>query len=232
MSQARRSRAAAVLGMAALLAQRATAAEWPEGFVDLVEAVPGLQVEARYAGSDNFVGAPIDGYEQARALATREAAAALAAVQSELRGFGLGLRVYDAYRPTRAVAHFMRWAADPQALAMKARFYPQLAKDRLVAEGYIAAHSSHSRGSTVDLTLVGIGPDGALSELDMGTPWDFFGPESWPDSDRVPPQARANRLLLRGLMLRHGFLPYEQEWWHFTLSDEPHPDRAFDFPVR
>jgi D-alanyl-D-alanine dipeptidase len=221
----------AALLLAAVLAGRPLAAEPPPGFVDLAEAVPGLQVEARYAGPDNFVGAPIDGYRRARALATVAAAEALGRVQADLRRFGLGLRVYDAYRPERAVAHFMRWAADPGATATKARFYPRVPKQRLVAEGYIADRSSHSRGSTVDLTLVAPGPDGQLRELDMGTPWDFFGPESWPDSRQVPPQARANRLLLRAIMVRHGFAPYPQEWWHFSLRDEPHPTESFDFPV-
>lgn len=216
----------------ALLAAAPIAAEPPQGFVDLARAVPGLQVEARYAGADNFVGRPIDGYEAPRALATNAAATALAAAQDELRGFGLGLRVYDAYRPERAVAHFMRWAADPEDRSLKDRFYPRISKQRLVPEGYIAARSSHSRGSTVDLTLVAFGPGDTARPLDMGTPWDFFGPESWPDSDRVSPQARANRLLLRQLMIRHGFAPYPQEWWHFTLRDEPHPERSFDFPVR
>jgi D-alanyl-D-alanine dipeptidase len=226
-----RSRAAlAALSLASALAVPA-AAEPPEGFVDLAEAVPGLEVEARYAGSDNFVGAPIEGYRAPRALATRAAAEALGRVQAELRRFGLGLRVYDAYRPERAVAHFMRWAADPGASATRPRFYPDVPKQRLVAEGYIARRSSHSRGSSVDLTLVALGPDGGSRELDMGTPWDFFGPESWPDSPRVPAQARANRLLLREVMLRHGFAPYAKEWWHFTLRDEPHPDESFDFPV-
>jgi len=220
-----------LLLLAATLAPGPVSAGPPEGFVDLAEAVPGLQVEARYAGSDNFVGGPIDGYRRASALATVAAADALGRVQAELSRFGLGLRVYDAYRPARAVAHFMRWARDPQATAMKQRFYPDVAKPRLVAEGYIAERSSHSRGSTVDLTLVAPGPDGELQELDMGTRWDFFGPESWPDSDRVPPQARANRLLLRELMLRHGFAPYAREWWHFSLRDEPYPERIFDFPI-
>jgi D-alanyl-D-alanine dipeptidase len=223
--------APALLSLLAVLAAGPLAAEPPPGFVDLAEAVPGLQVEARYASSDNFVGTPIDGYRRARAWATVAAAEALGRAQSELRRFGLGLRVYDAYRPERAVAHFMRWVADPGASATKARFYPDVPKSRLLAEGYIAPRSSHSRGSTVDLTLVATGPDGELRELDMGTPWDFFGAESWPDSARVPAQARANRLLLREVMLRHGFAPYAQEWWHFTLRDEPHPQRSFDFPI-
>lgn len=224
-------RRAALLLLLALLLAGAVSAAPPAGFVDLAEAVPGLEVEARYAGSDNFVGAPVDGYRRPRAWATVETAEALRGVQAELARFGLGLRIYDAYRPARAVAHFMRWAQDPADVATKSRYYPDLPKERLVPEGYIAEHSSHSRGSTLDLTLVARGPDAAPRELDMGTPWDWFGPESWPDSARVPPQARANRMLLREVMTRHGFTPYAQEWWHFTLRDEPHPDQTFDFPI-
>jgi D-alanyl-D-alanine dipeptidase len=202
----------------------------PEGFVYLDVAIPDIAVELRYFTSDNFVGRPVDGYVHAHAILSKPAAAALARVQESLRPFGLGLKVFDAYRPQRAVDHFVRWAADLQDRETKAKYYPRVAKKDLFSEGYIAARSSHSRGSTVDLTIVFRAPDGTVKELDMGSSWDFFGPISWPASDAVSAQQRANRTLLRTLMMNHGFQPYTQEWWHFTLRNEPHPETYFDFP--
>lgn len=203
----------------------------PNGFVDVVARIPDLEVDLRYLGSDNFVGRPIPGYEAERVILTAAAAAALAKVQEELRPMGLGLLVYDAYRPERAVAAFVRWAEDLEDQAMKEQFYPDVAKESLFREGYIASRSSHSRGSTVDLTIVARGEEG-VSPLDMGTPFDFFSHLSWPDNRAVSPQDRANRLLLQSLMKKHGFEPYPKEWWHFTLRDEPFPEKAFDFPIR
>lgn len=200
----------------------------PPGFVDLREAVPGIVLDLRYAGSHNFVGAPIDGYVRPRALLTHLAAAALGKVQKDLAPFGFGLKVFDAYRPQRAVDHFVRWSRDAADLKGKAEFYPQVDKSRLFELGYIAEKSGHSRGSTVDLTLVVLA-DG--SELDMGSPYDLFDPISWPDSPNVSPGQRAHRLLLREAMLRAGFKPYGEEWWHFTLDNEPFPETYFDFPV-
>jgi D-alanyl-D-alanine dipeptidase len=207
------------------------AAALPEGFVYADEAVPGLVVDLRYAGPDNFVGGRVDGYEAARVILSEPAARALAAVQRDLAPFGLGLKVFDAYRPERAVAHFLRWAETPDDPSVKRHYYPDIDKHRLFEEGYVATRSSHSRGSTVDLTLVALG-DGAPVELDMGTPFDFFGRESWPDFADLAPEQRANRLLLRLVMERHGFKPFDMEWWHFTLRDEPFPETYFDFPVR
>lgn len=203
----------------------------PPGFVDLADAVPGIAVELRYAGHHNFIGTPIDGYETAGsrgrgALLTHPAASALGRAQEVLRPFGLGLLVYDAYRPQRAVDHFVRWSHDLEDQRMKADFYPEVDKARLFELGYIAQKSGHSRGSTVDLTLVSLA-DGR--PLDMGSPWDFFDPLSWPDSAAVPAAARAHRLLLRTVMMAQGFRPYDQEWWHFTLENEPFPDTYFDF---
>jgi len=197
--------------------------------VDLAGVAPSIALDIRYAGSDNFVGAPVDGYGAPRCWLTRPAAEALALVQRDLASEGLGLLVYDCYRPQRAVDHFVRWAADPTDLATKAEHYPNVAKDRLFAEGYVAARSSHSRGSTVDLTLVRRA-DG--EPLDMGSPWDFFDPLSHGDSRAVSRQARSHRMRLRAVMDRHGFEPYEPEWWHFTLRDEPFPDRYRDVPIR
>jgi D-alanyl-D-alanine dipeptidase len=201
----------------------------PGDFVDLQDAVPGIAVELRYFGSNNFLGRRVVGYEANVVYLTAPAAAALAAVQAQLAGDGLGLKVFDAYRPQRAVDDFMRWAANPDDTAMKAAYYPALDKAQLIPQGYIAERSGHSRGSTVDLTLVELASG---DEVDMGSPYDFFDPISWPDSNAVADPARASRAKLRDIMLRHGFQPLDQEWWHFTLRDEPHPATYFDFPVR
>jgi len=199
------------------------------GFVDATTFAPGLSVEMRYAGADNFVGARIDGYGAARCWLTREAARALGYVQADLAPAGLGLRVYDCYRPQRAVDHFVRWAADPADLHTRARYYPDVPKSRLFEEGYIALRSGHSRGSTVDLTLVRL-VDGA--PLDMGTPFDFFGPRSHTEATDVTAAQHANRLLLREALERRGFENFPKEWWHYTLRGEPWPDRYFDVPIR
>ena len=200
------------------------------GFVEVREAIPGVMVDLRYLTADNFVGEPIDGYAADRCYITAEAARALGRVQHELAHFGLGLKLFDAYRPQRAVDHFVRWAEDLDDTRMKTRYYPDVAKENLFRDGYIAARSGHSRGSTVDLTIVS--PDGGgAKELDMGTPWDYFGPRSWPASLEVTPQQRANRMLLQALMVKHGFRPLAEEWWHFTLEDEPFPETYFDFVV-
>ena len=200
----------------------------PAGFVYLDEAVPEVIINARYAGSDNFVGAPVDGYLVPRAVLTTPAATALRQVAATLAPFGLGLKVFDGYRPQTAVNHFMRWAADLQDTRTKTNYYPRVAKEDLFRDGYIAEKSGHSRGSTVDLTLVNLA-DG--NELAMGTPFDFFGPESWPDYQKLDAQIRANRALLQQVMLRGGFRALAQEWWHFTLDQEPWPERYFDFPI-
>lgn len=200
----------------------------PEGFVDIKEEIEGVVIEARYAGTDNFIGRPVDGYRANKAVISVEAAAKLKLVQAELAEKGLGLKVFDAYRPQRAVDHFMRWIDDKADIAAKEAYYPDVSKDQLVPEGYIAEKSGHSRGSTIDLTIISLA-DG--SELDMGSPWDFFGPVSHALNDSIPEQAQQNRQLLRTLMLKHGFAPYEYEWWHFTLKDEPHKDTYFDFVI-
>ena len=203
----------------------------PAGFVYLDEAVPGVLVDLRYYGSDNFVGRPVDGYGHPYPVLSVAAARALAKVQAALTGFGLGLKIYDAYRPQRAVDHFVRWAKDLNDRKTKAKHYPDVAKENLFKEGYIAARSSHSRGSTVDLTIVYRDDGGAVRDLDMGSPYDFFSPVSWPSSKAVSAQQRANRALLHVVMMAYGFAPYEQEWWHFTLENEPFPDTYFDFPL-
>lgn len=199
------------------------------GFVLLTDAVPDAILEIRYHSTYNFVGARVDGYAQPCALITREAAAALREVSDEAVLAGLRLKIYDVYRPQRAVDHFVRWAADLSDDAMKPVFYPDVDKTKLFDEGFIARRSGHSRGSTVDLTLVD-----ALSgrELDMGGPFDFFGELSYAEYTRtLTPAQIANRRTLRELMLGHGFRPLRTEWWHFTLEDEPYPDTYFDFEV-
>ncbi len=204
----------------------------PQGFDDLTTVIPGVALEIRYFSANNFIGAPIDGYLTPRCLLTQPAAEALAQVQEELKPFQLALKVFDCYRPQRAVDHFVRWASDMKDTRMKQQFYPEVAKKDLFAQGYIAAKSSHSRGSTVDLTLVSVGPKGETVELDMGTGYDLFSPLSWPDAPGIAPASRAHRLLLQSLMTRHGFKPYAQEWWHFTLANEPFNDTYFTFPVQ
>ncbi len=201
----------------------------PSGFVDLKETVPSVAVELRYYGENNFMGQRIDGYEAPICYVSISAAQALKAVQEELSSFGLGLKLFDGYRPQRAVNHFVRWAKDLNDTTMKGSYYPNVQKSELFEKGYIAARSGHSRGSTVDLTLIDLATS---KELDMGTGFDFFSPLSSPTSREVTLQQRANRLLLRSLMLRHGFRPLEEEWWHFTLENEPYPMTYFDFSVR
>jgi D-alanyl-D-alanine dipeptidase len=203
----------------------------PEGFVYVEELIPNIRVELRYLTDDNFIGRPVDGYTKSRCILTKEAAQALKKVQEELNRFGLGLKIYDAYRPQRAVSHFVRWAKDLDDVKMKSAYYPHVKKTELFRGGYIADRSSHSRGSTVDVTIVSIKESEGYSELDMGTGFDLFDPKSWPDNPSMSADQRAHRLLLRTLMTKHGFQPYSKEWWHFTLEKEPYPGAYFDFPV-
>jgi D-alanyl-D-alanine dipeptidase len=236
----------------------------PEGFVYLDDIDPTIIQEMRYATAYNFVGEPIDGYDEAQCVLTREAARALAQVQADLRPRRMSLKVYDCYRPQRAVDHFVRWIRlvdrpgyEGDDEAMKEAFFPAVEKRRLFREGYIARRSGHSRGSTVDLTVVRLphtprttypqppgrlprcdapavgGPGGRLDEgdLDMGTAYDCFTPLSMTDSPDVSAAARANRRLLREAMGRRGFRNYPQEWWHYTLRGEPYSGRYFDFTI-
>lgn len=207
----------------------ARAAGLPDGFTYVSKAVPDAVLDVRYYTDYNFVGARVDGYMAPKVILTRQAAEALAGVQADLKPFGLSIKVYDGYRPQRAVDHFVRWGKDIGDTKMKSVFYPDVDKKNLFRDGYIASKSGHSRGSTVDLTIM----DAATGkDLDMGSPFDFFGPPSWPENKAMSPEVRANRALLRQVMARHGFKPLKEEWWHFTLRDEPYPDTYFDFPVR
>jgi zinc D-Ala-D-Ala dipeptidase len=206
----------------------AAAQDRPAAFVDASTVVPGLTADIRYAGSHNFVGRPIDGYQAPCCLLTQAAASALAEVARDLAPRGLVIKVFDCYRPVRAVMNFVRWARDLNDAAAKAEFYPNVDKRTLFRDGYIASHSGHSRGSTADLTLATA--DG--HELDMGTPFDFFSPRSWTADASISPEQHANRMTLAAAMRRRGFRGYDKEWWHFTLRNEPFPATYFDFPVR
>ena len=200
----------------------------PSGFVLLADYVPQIIQEIRYYSTYNFIGDRIDGYEEPCALLTIEAARALKAVSSEIVVQGYRLKVFDAYRPVSAVKHFVLWGIEDQDLRMKPYFYPELEKQELFVKGYIAKQSSHSRGSTVDLTLLDMRTG---KELDMGGPFDLFSEVSHPDYRGITEEQYANRMLLRRAMLRAGFRPIACEWWHFTLENEPYPDTYFEFPV-
>lgn len=201
------------------------------GMVDIRGLVPDIAQDIRYFGSDNFVGARVDGYEAPRCWLKREAAEALARVEAALRDRHLRLRVYDCYRPARAVAHFMRWAGDTSDLKTKAAHYPDLDKPQLLGS-YIAPVSGHSRGATLDLTLLQCDAAGAdCRALDMGTDFDFFGTRANTDSPEATDAQRGNRHLLREAMAAQGFRNYPMEWWHYTFQPEPTPDTVYDVPV-
>ncbi|MBR6299519.1 MAG: M15 family metallopeptidase [Clostridia bacterium] len=200
-----------------------------EGFVNISEAIPDILLDIRYYSTFNFIGERIDGYLQPVALITKETAKCLKEVSGELKAKGYRLKVFDAYRQQMAVDHFMRWAQDVSDLRMKEFFYPEIEKSVLIPQGYIAAHSGHSRGSTVDLTLFDMRTQ---KETDMGSPFDYFGERSHPDYRGITEEQYTNRMVLQKAMLTHGFRPLSSEWWHFTLKDEPYPDTFFSFPVR
>jgi D-alanyl-D-alanine dipeptidase len=200
----------------------------PSGFVVLADYVPHIVQEIRYYSTYNFIGERIDGYEEPCALLTKEAARALKSVSNEMIVHGYRLKIFDAYRPACAVKHFVLWGIEDQDIRMKPYFYPDLQKRELFEQGYIAKNSSHSRGSTVDLTLLDMSTG---KELDMGSPFDLFSVVSHPDYKGITEQQYENRMMLQRAMVRNGFEPIDCEWWHFTLKDEPYPDTYFDFPV-
>lgn len=201
----------------------------PEGFVYVKTVIPDLDVELRYYTENNFVGDTIDGYEANVLILTKATAEKLKLVQDELQQLNLCLKVYDGYRPQQAVNHFMRWAKVLNDTINKAQFYPDVAKRNLFREEYIATRSGHSRGSTLDLTIV----NGETGEpLDMGSPYDFFGQQSWVNFEGITEVQKANRQLLQTIMLNHNFRNYAKEWWHFTLRWEPFPKTYFDFEVK
>ena len=217
-------------------------------FVTITDVVPDVILEIRYYGTYNFVGTRIDGYEEPTALLTRQAADSLRAVSDDLVKQGYRLKIFDAYRPQKSVDHFVRWAANIPDTLMKPYFYPDLDKNVLFEQEYICEKSVHTRGSTVDLTLFDMVTE---KEVDMGGTFDWFGPESHPDFCGDPATGQytgnnstsctgrsitaeqfENRMILRQAMLRHGFKPFNSEWWHFTLKDEPFPETYFTFPVK
>ena len=200
----------------------------PSGFVLLGDFVPQAIQEIRYYSTYNFIGERIDGYEQPCALLTAEAARALKSAANELAVQGYRIKVFDAYRPACAVRHFVLWGIEDTDVRMKPFFYPDLEKQELFAKGYIAKLSSHSRGSAVDLTLLDMATG---KELDMGSPFDFFGEISHPSYTGITPEQYENRMILQRAMLRAGFEILDCEWWHFKLKNEPYPDTYFEFPV-
>ncbi len=200
----------------------------PDGFVYVQDEIPDLEVELRYFTDHNFVGTPIDGYASNRLILTRAATEALKKVQEELRNQNLCLKVYDGYRPQRGVNHFVRWAKDLADTINKGEFYPEIEKQFLFSEGYIASKSGHSRGSTMDLTII----DADTGELlDMGGFFDFFGEKSWTDNNEITAVQKQNRGILQSVMEKHNLRNYPKEWWHYTLRREPFPDTYFDFLV-
>ena len=200
----------------------------PSGFVLLADFVPSIVQEIRYYSTYNFIGERIDGYEEPCALLTKEAARALKGAGNELVVQGYRMKVFDAYRPACAVKHFVLWGIEDQDIRMKPYFYPDLEKQALFAEGYIAKQSSHSRGSAIDLTLLDMKTG---KEVDMGSPFDLFSEVSHPDYRGITQEQYENRMLLQKVMVRNGFVPLSCEWWHFVLKNEPYPETYFEFPV-
>ena len=197
-------------------------------FVLLSDYVPAILQEIRYYSTYNFIGDRIDGYEDPCAILTADAARALKSVSNELNVKGYRLKIFDAYRPVSAVKHFTLWGIEDLDLRMKPFFYPELEKQELFRKGYIASRSSHSRGSTVDLTLLDMRTG---REVDMGSPFDLFSEVSHSDYRGITAEQYDNRMLLQSAMIRNGFVPIDCEWWHFTLREEPFPDTLFEFPV-
>lgn len=201
----------------------------PAGFLYADEVVEDAIIDAKYAGTDNFLGVPVDGYFKPLVVVTREIAEPLVCAADELRARGYLVKLYDSYRPQRAVDHFVRWAADADDCRRKPVHYPGVPEKRMMFElGYIARRSGHTRGCAVDLTLVDMVTH---QELDMGSIFDFMDPRSHPDAEGLSPLQRENRALLSGVMLPLGFRPNPCEWWHFSLQNEPYPDTYFDFLI-
>ena len=202
------------------------------GFVYVKDLVPDLIEDLRYSTTNNFMGEPANGYKANRVILSRKAATALKAAADEFRKMGYVIKVYDAYRPQSAVDHFVRWSkTDDQR--NKADYYPTLAKTSLFPR-YIARKSGHSKGSTIDMTIC---YKETGEEVDMGSHFDYFGTASHTmflgdyEGGKVTKEHQKNRLLLRNVMMKHGFKPYDNEWWHFTLKNEPFPQKWFNFPI-
>ncbi len=198
--------------------------------VDIATLVPDIDLDIRYAGPRNFTGRQVEGYDAAKCYLLRPAAEALREVEMDLRRRGQRLRIFDCYRPARAVREFVRWAADRSDQSTKSEYYPALEKASLVP-GYIAERSGHSRGATVDLALLDC-TGGGCQPLDMGTAFDFFDPRANTDHPGISAQQRHNRTQLRDAMARHGFENYPMEWWHYSLRMDPPAEVFHDVPVR
>jgi len=204
----------------------------PRGFVYLKNIDPSIIQDIRYHSSNNFVGRPIKGYQASQCILTDVAADALYRVQQILLLQNMSLKVFDCYRPQTAVNDFIKWSQDPRDQRMKSDYYPLVNKADFFRLNYVAAQSGHTRGSTVDLTIVRLQPNGKPPlELPMGTHWDFMDERSHYASAAIQGEARENRAYLQKLMVQAGFEPYPEEWWHFTLKHEPHSETYFDFPV-
>lgn len=197
-------------------------------FVYLSDVDASILTELRYFSKRNFIGKPIDGYQKDCVIVTKQTAVALQKIQAIVKKEGLSLKIFDAYRPQQAVNHFVRWARVLNDTLMKNEYYPKVPKSQLFQLGFIASKSGHTRGSTVDLTLVDLKSG---KEIDMGSTYDFFGEESHPFYTKITKKQQENRLYLRKIMLENGFSPYDNEWWHFTLKNEPFPDTYFNFPI-
>jgi len=200
----------------------------PDGFVYVKNEIPNLRSDLRYYSTNNFIGKPIDGYLKPKCILTVEATAALKKVQDEFEKLGFGLLIFDAYRPQRAVNQFIEWAKDSTDTKMKEEYYPNIDKKDLFKEEYIATKSGHSRGSTVDLTIVSL-KTGHI--LDLGSSFDLFDEKSSVNYKNITKNQHSIRLMLQRRMVKHGFVPHEKEWWHFTLKKEPYKDTYFDFSI-
>ena len=211
-----------------LISSQISSQTLPKGFSYVSEIDATIKKELRYGTSNNFIGKPIDGYLKDSLIISTPAAKALKEIQTKLMVSGLSLKIFDAYRPQQAVDHFVRWAKVMNDTLMKQLYYPDVQKSELFTLGFIASKSGHTRGSTVDLSIVDVKTN---KEVDMGSSYDFFGEKSHPFYKKITEAQMKNRMLLRTIMIKNGFIPYDNEWWHFTLKDEPYPTTYFNFLI-
>ena len=223
---ARRLLSTALLAITSALGSLPNAAF--DELIDVGEAIKGVDTDIRYAGNNNFLGRPVEGYKAAQCWLTAEATSALSKAQHLAKAQGLALLIYDCYRPQRAIDDFVVWVNSDEDEPTKAAYYPNVPRSELINRGYIASRSGHSRGSTIDLTLIATQSG---EPLNMGTPWDYFDPRSHTASERIDGDAAKNRHLLKRIMESAGFKAYFAEWWHFTLENEPFPNTYFDIPI-
>ncbi len=200
----------------------------PPNFVYLTDYIPDVKLDLRYASNNNFMGRPVSGYKKPVCIVTKPTAEKLKEINAELKKYNLSILIYDAYRPQKAVRNFVLWAKDEKDTLMKKAYYPKLSKKELFKKGYIASKSRHSSGSTVDLTLYSLK---YKEPLDMGSPYDYFGKESWVDYTNLTKEQKYNRIFLLRMMQKYGFRSYQKEWWHFTLKKEPYRNHYFDFDI-